>query len=90
MSKKREYMMAPFRPKLDDDILKKYSEIPDGKRSDALRDAFRLWCGIDHKLVFEAKEMPIRQPARPPFIQKEVGITAPIKQPNRPLMNPKK
>lgn len=87
---KRLYMMSPFRKVLDDDIKQKYFAIPEGKRSDALRDAFRLWCGIDHKLVFEAKEMPIRQPARPPFIQKEVGITAPIKQPNRPLMNPKK
>ncbi len=89
MSNKREYMMAPFRS-LDKDIRDKYFAIPEGKRSDVLRDAFRLYCGIDHKLVFEAKEMPIRQPARPPFIQKEVGITAPIKQPNRPLMNPKK
>lgn len=74
MSKKREYMMAPFRDRLDDDIRKKYMEIPDGKRSDALRDAFRLYCGIDKKLVYEASEKPIKQPARPPLITKG-GVT---------------
>lgn len=70
---KREYMMAPFRT-LDQDIRDRYFAIPEGKRSDALRDAFRLWCGIDKKLVYEATEKPIKQPARPPFIQKGVGI----------------
>lgn len=70
MPKKREYMMAPFRDNgLDDDIRDKYFAIPEGKRSDALRDAFRLWCGIDKKLVFEAKEQPIGRPSRP-LVQK--------------------
>lgn len=72
--KKREYMMAPFRDSLDRDIRDRYFAIPEGKRSDALRDAFRLWCGIDHKLVFEATEKPIKPPSRPPFIQKGVGV----------------
>ncbi|WP_239632971.1 hypothetical protein [Paenibacillus sp. H1-7] len=62
---KREYMMSPFRPHLDDDIRDKYFSIPEGKRSDALRDAFRLWCGIDKKIVFEATEKPITKPTRP-------------------------
>lgn len=65
MSKKREYMMCPFRKHLDDDIRDKYFAIPEGKRSDALRDAFRLWCGIDKKLVFETREKPISKPTRP-------------------------
>lgn len=66
MSKKREYMMAPFRDNgLDDDIRKKYNEIPEGKRSDALRDAFRLWCGIEKKMVFEVTEKPLSRPTRP-------------------------
>jgi hypothetical protein len=66
MSKKREYMMAPFR-ELDEDIRQKYFAIPEGKRSDALRDAFRLWCGIDKKLVFEASEKPLSRPAPRPW-----------------------
>lgn len=66
MSKKREYMMAPFRDNgLDDDIKRRYNELPDGKRADALRDAFRLWCGIEKKIVFEATEKPLSRPARP-------------------------
>ncbi|MDQ0873810.1 hypothetical protein QFZ77_002469 [Paenibacillus sp. V4I3] len=73
MSKKREYMMSPFRQGLDEDIRKKYNEIPDGKRAEVLRDAFRLWCGIDKKLVYEATEKPIKQPTRPPFLAKGVN-----------------
>lgn len=65
--KRREYMMAPFR-ELDKDIRDKYFALPEGKRSDALRDAFRLWCGIDKKLVYEASEKPVRPPARPPLL----------------------
>jgi hypothetical protein len=65
MSKKREYMMAPFRPDMDRDIRDKYFSIPEGKRSDALRDAFRLYMGIDKKLVYEASEKPIKPPPRP-------------------------
>ena len=89
MSKKREYMMAPFRD-LDRDIRDKYFAIPEGKRSDALRDAFRLYMGIDKKLVFEATEKPLRQPERPPYIQKPPTVHTPVKPPNRPLMNNKK
>ena len=89
MSKKREYMMAPFRD-LDRDIRDKYFAIPEGKRSDALRDAFRLYMGIDKKLVFEATEKPIKQPTRPPFVQREPTVHTPSKQINRPLMNTKK
>ena len=91
MSKKRLYMMAPFRDgALDQDIREKYFAIPEGKRSDALRDAFRLWCGIDKKLVFEATEKPLRQPDRPPYIQKPNAVHACSKPVNRPLMNTKK
>lgn len=64
----REFMMAPFRPGLDDDIKRRYMELPDGKRSETLRDAFRLWCGIDKKLVFEATEQPIRKPPTKPLL----------------------
>lgn len=88
MSKRREYMMAPFREFMDRDIRDKYFAIPEGKRSDALRDAFRLYCGIDKKLVFEATEKPIKQPTRPPFVMCETTVHTPVK--NRPLMNPKK
>jgi hypothetical protein len=62
---KREYMMAPFRPQLDEDIKQKYFAIPEGKRSDMLRDAFRLYMGINKKLVYEASEKPLTQPTRP-------------------------
>lgn len=84
MSKKREYMMAPFRPGLDEDIRRKYNEIPDGKRSDALRDAFRLYCGIDKKLVYEASEKPVRPPARPPLLNLQNGVNANVNQNKRP------
>ena len=69
---KREYMMAPFRS-LDKDIRDKYFAIPEGKRSDALRDAFRLYCGIDKKLVYETSEKLIKPPARPPLLNKGVS-----------------
>lgn len=87
---KRTYMMSPFRKVLDDDIRDKYFAIPEGKRSDALRDAFRLYCGIDKKLVYETSEKPLRQPDRPPYIQKSPTVHTPSKPPNRPLMNTKK
>lgn len=75
MSKeRRQYMMCPFRKELDEDIRKKYFAIPEGKRSDALRDAFRLWCGIDKKLVYETTEKPIKQPARPPLLNVNKGV----------------
>lgn len=83
MSKKREYMMAPFRD-LDQDIRERYFAIPEGKRSDALRDAFRLWCGIDKKLVYEATEKVIKPPSRPPFIQKGVGVNGNSLHDSRP------
>lgn len=67
---KRVYMMAPFRPQLDSDIRDKYFAIPEGKRSDALRDAFRLYCGIDHKTVMERVEQPIRRNMSKPFVPK--------------------
>ena len=90
MTEKRLYMMCPFRKFLDDDIKQKYFAIPEGKRSDALRDAFRLYMGIDKKLVFEATEKPLRQPDRPPYIQKPNVVHTPSKPVNRPLMNTKK
>lgn len=91
MANKRSYMMAPFRPNLDRDIQDKYFAIPEGKRSDALRDAFRLYCGIDKKLVFEATEQTIKQPARPPYINKPPTVHTPTKPViNRPLLNSKK
>jgi hypothetical protein len=65
---KRSYMMCPFRKTLDDDIRDRYFALPEGKRSEALRDAFRLWCGIDKKLVFEATEQPIRKPPTKPLL----------------------
>lgn len=57
--RQREYMMAPFRTDLDQDIRDKYFSIPEGKRSDALRDAFRLYCGLHTKVVYERTEQPI-------------------------------
>lgn len=62
MTRKREYMMAPFREKLDDDIRQKYFAIPDGKRSDMLRDAFRIYMGLSHKLVYEPSSKPLTPP----------------------------
>lgn len=60
--KKREYMMSPFRVNLDDDIRDKYFAIPEGKRSDTLRDAFRLYMGLSHKLVYEPSSKPLMPP----------------------------
>lgn len=91
MAEKREYMMSPFRKVLDDDIKKKYFEIPEGKRSDALRDAFRLWCGIDKKLVYETSEKQIKPPTRPPYSNNPPTVHTPTKPViNRPLLNSKK
>jgi hypothetical protein len=88
---KRQYMMCPFRKGLDEDIKAKYFSIPEGKRSDALRDAFRLYMGIDKKLVYEASEKPIKQPERPPYVQKPPTVHTPTKPViNRPLINSKK
>lgn len=74
MTKKREYMMAPFRD-LDKDIRDKYFAIPEGKRSDTLRDAFRLYMGIDKKLVYETSEKPIKPPPRPPLLTTKGGTS---------------
>lgn len=71
MGKKREYMMAPFR-ELDKDIRDKWFALPEGKRSDILRDAFRLWCGIDKKLVFEPTERSIAKPPGKPLLMNGV------------------
>lgn len=72
MKRKREYMMSPFRPSMDDDIRDKYFAIPEGKRSDALRDAFRLYCGIDKKVVYERTEQPIRRNMTKPLMMGKV------------------
>lgn len=68
---KREYMMAPFRA-LDSDIRDRYFALPEGKRSEVLRDAFRLWCGLDKKLVVEVVEQPIRKPTTKPLMMGKV------------------
>ncbi|MDF2650949.1 MAG: hypothetical protein K0Q73_6754 [Paenibacillus sp.] len=57
---------ARFRDGLDDDIKRKYNAVPDSERSDTVRDALRLWFGIDKKLVFKQTTQPVRQPSNLP------------------------
>ncbi|MBD0381268.1 hypothetical protein [Paenibacillus sedimenti] len=67
---------ARFRDGLDDDIKRKYNALPDSERSDNVRDALRLWFGIEKKLVFRPTTTPVKPPQnlpKPWSPQKGVG-----------------
>lgn len=57
---------ARFREILDDDIKRKYNALPENERSENVRDALRLWFGIDKKLVFKPTTHPVKPPQNLP------------------------